>query len=47
MRKTAARVTATERYLPQHDRGGRPARIICAALALAVLVVAVRIAAIW
>jgi hypothetical protein len=47
MSKTPARATAAERYLPEHDRGGTPARMVCAALVLAVLVLVVRIAAIW
>jgi hypothetical protein len=47
MNKTPARAIATARYLPPHDRGGTATRIVCAALALAVLVLVVRIAAIW
>jgi uncharacterized iron-regulated membrane protein len=47
MSKTPARTTAAERVLPELDRGGTPTRIVCAALALAVLVLIVRIAAIW
>jgi hypothetical protein len=47
MNKTPARATAAARYQPQRDRGGTPTRIVCAALALAVLVLVVRIAAIW
>jgi hypothetical protein len=45
MNKTPARATAAERVLPEHDRGGTPTSIVCAALALAVLVLVVRIAA--
>jgi preprotein translocase subunit Sec61beta len=47
MSKTPARVTTAGRYLPEHDRGGTPTMIVCAALALALLVLVVRIAAIW
>jgi hypothetical protein len=47
MSKTPAPATAAKRYLAEHDRGGTPARIVCAALALAVLVLVVRIAAMW
>jgi hypothetical protein len=47
MNKTPARATVAERVLPEHDRGGTPAGIVCAALALAVLVLVVRIAATW
>jgi hypothetical protein len=47
MSKTPARTTAAARYLPEHDRGGTPTRIVCAALVLAVLILVVRIAAIW
>jgi hypothetical protein len=47
MNKTPARPTAAERVLPEHDPGGTPIRIVCAALALAVLVLVIRIAAIW
>jgi preprotein translocase subunit Sec61beta len=46
MNKTPAPAAAA-RYQPQHDRGGTPTRIVCAALALAVLVLMVRITAIW
>jgi hypothetical protein len=45
MNKPPARATAAERILAEHDRGGTPAGIVCAALALAVLVLVVRIAA--
>jgi hypothetical protein len=45
MNKTPARATAAERVLPARDRGGTPTSIVCAALALAVLVLIVRIAA--
>jgi hypothetical protein len=47
MNKTPARATAAARYQPQYDRGGTPTRIVCAALALGVLALVVRIAAIW
>jgi hypothetical protein len=47
MSKTPAPATAAERYLPEHDSGGTPASMVCAALVLAVLVLVVRIAAIW
>jgi hypothetical protein len=47
MSKAPARATATARYLPHHDGGAAPTRIVCAALALAVLVLVVRIAATW
>jgi uncharacterized iron-regulated membrane protein len=47
MNQTPARATAAERVLPEHDRGGTPASIVCAALALAVVVLVARIAAIW
>jgi hypothetical protein len=45
MNKTPARAGAAERVLPEHGRGGTPTIIVCAALALAVLVLVVRIAA--
>jgi hypothetical protein len=45
MNKTPARVIAAEHGLPEHDRGGTPAGIVCAAVALAVLVLLARIAA--
>jgi hypothetical protein len=45
MNKTPARASAAERILPEHGRGGTPTRIVCTALALAVLVLVVRIAA--
>jgi hypothetical protein len=45
MNKPPARATAAERVLPQYDPSGTPAGIVCAALALAVLVLIVRIAA--
>jgi hypothetical protein len=45
MNKTPARASAAERVLPEHDRGGTPAGIVCAALALAVLALVIRIAA--
>ena len=47
MSKSPARAIAAARYLPEHDRGGTPTRMVCAALALALLVLAVRIAATW
>jgi hypothetical protein len=47
MSKTPVRAATEQRHLPEHDRGGTPTRIVCAALALAVLVLVVRIAAIW
>ena len=47
MNNTPARATAAERVLPEHDPSGTPTGIVCAALALAVLVLIVRIAAIW
>jgi hypothetical protein len=47
MSKTPARVTAAERCLPEPDRGDTPTRMVCAALALALLVLVVRIAATW
>ena len=45
MNKIPARATAAARILPEHDRGGTPTSIVCAALALALLVLIVRIAA--
>jgi hypothetical protein len=45
MNKTSARAAAAERVLPEHDPRGTPAGIVCAALALALLVLVVRIAA--
>jgi hypothetical protein len=45
MNKTPARAVAAERVLSDHDRNGTPTSIVCAALALAVLVLVVRIAA--
>jgi uncharacterized iron-regulated membrane protein len=47
MNKTPARAAAAARYLPQRDRDGMPTKIVCAALALAMLVLVVRIVAIW
>jgi hypothetical protein len=47
MNKTPARAAAAERALPEYDQGGTPTMIVCAALALAVLALAVRIAATW
>jgi hypothetical protein len=47
MNKAPARAAVAERVLPERDRGGTPASIVCAALALAVLVLVVRIAATW
>ena len=47
MNTTPARATAAERVLPEPDPSGTPAGIVCAALALALLVLVVRIAAIW
>jgi hypothetical protein len=47
MNKTPARATAAERVLPEHDSDGTTIRIVCAALALAVLVLVIRIAATW
>jgi hypothetical protein len=45
MNKIPARTTAAERVLPELRRGGTPTSLVCAALALAVLVLVVRIAA--
>jgi hypothetical protein len=45
MNKTPARAGAAERVLPEHGRGGTPTSIVCAALALAVLILVFRIAA--
>jgi hypothetical protein len=45
MNKTPARAGAAERVLPEHGRDGTPTSIVCAALALAVLVLVFRIAA--
>jgi hypothetical protein len=47
MNKTSARAAAADRVLPAHGWGGTPAGIVCAALALAMLVLVVRIAAAW
>jgi hypothetical protein len=47
MNKTSARATAAQRVLPEHDPSGTPTGIVCAALALALLVLIVRIVAIW
>jgi hypothetical protein len=41
-----ARVPAPERFAAD-DRAGTPAKIVCTALALAVLVLVFRIATIW
>jgi hypothetical protein len=43
--KTPARASAAERVLPEYGRDGTPTSVVCAALALAVLVLVVRIAA--
>jgi hypothetical protein len=45
MNETPPRAAAAERVLPEHDPGGTPAAVVCTALALAVLVLVVRIAA--
>jgi hypothetical protein len=45
MNKTPGRAIVAKRDQPEHDRGGTPAGIVCAALALAVLVLVARIAA--
>jgi hypothetical protein len=47
MSQLAARAPATERLLPADGRAGRPARIVCTALALALLVLAMRIVTVW
>jgi hypothetical protein len=47
MRQLPARTPATERLLPADGRAGTPASIVCTALALAVLALAVRIVAVW
>jgi hypothetical protein len=45
MGETPVRYAAAARSLTEGDRGGPAARIVCAALALALLVLALRIAA--
>jgi hypothetical protein len=48
MRKsTAAPVAATQTSRPSSSRGDAPAELVCLALALAVLTLALRIASIW
>jgi len=47
MNKAPARAAAATRTPLQYERGGAPTRIVCAALALALLVLVVRIAASW
>jgi hypothetical protein len=48
MRKTgAASVAAQEASPPSGLRGGTPTELVCAALALALLVLAARIASVW
>jgi len=48
MRKTgAASVAAQEALPPSGLRGGTPTELVCAALALALLVLAARIASVW
>jgi hypothetical protein len=47
MSEIPARDAATARFPSEYGRDGAPARIVCAALALALLVLALRIAAIW
>ena len=48
MRKPgAASVAAQKASLPSGVRGGTPTELVCAALALALLVLAARIASIW
>jgi uncharacterized iron-regulated membrane protein len=47
MSETQVRPAARARPLTEADRGGTAARIVCTALALALLVLALRIAAIW
>ena len=47
MNETPAGATAAKPVLLEHDPGGTATGIVCAALALAVLVLVVRIAAIW
>ena len=48
MRKpTTARVAATETSSPAGGRGGAPVELVCLALMLALVALALRIAAIW
>jgi hypothetical protein len=47
MSQLPARGPATERLLPADHRASTPARIVCTALGLAVLVLAVRIVTVW
>ena len=47
MNEAPTRASAAKRVQPEHDPDVTPTRIVCAALALAVLVLVVRIAAIW
>jgi hypothetical protein len=47
MREIPAREPATGRFPSEYGRNGTPARIVCTALALALLVLALRIATVW
>jgi hypothetical protein len=47
MRKTAAPAIATKASLPAGGRDDAPAGLICLALALALFVLAFRIASVW
>jgi hypothetical protein len=47
MSQLPARGPATAQLLPADNRAGTPAGIVCTALALAVLVLAVRIVTLW
>jgi hypothetical protein len=47
MRKQAAAVTATKPSLPAGRRDSAPAELVCAALVLALVALAARIASIW
>jgi hypothetical protein len=45
MNKTPGRTAAPEQVLAKHDPSNTPAAVVCTALALAVLVLVIRIAA--
>ena len=47
MRKPAAAVAASKTSLPAGSRGNAPLELVCLALALAVVMLAFRIASIW
>jgi hypothetical protein len=47
MSEIPARDAAAARFLPETGRDATPAKIVCTALALALLVLVLRIATVW